>query len=111
MKLAKGVPGGWLWTNVVPAPSEQHSDRQEKQVVDAQLEMVRAVRRANRKLTKQEVLDRVSRQKSCSVVAFSRLRDQGAFLVTTEERLRSNGRPYPLELFEMDSNGPYREGK
>ena len=62
MKLAKGVPGGWLWTNVVPAPSEQHSDRQEKQVVDAQLEMVRAVRRANRKLTKQEVLDRVSRQ-------------------------------------------------
>jgi hypothetical protein len=106
-QLIRGAPGGWLWTPGIPIAEAPSADPQEKRIVDAKLEVLRAMRRAKKPLAKQELLDRVSRQRAIVIVAFNRLRDQGAFLVTVENRLRSNGEPYPTELFVIDPDGPF----
>lgn len=94
-RLSRGKPGEWQWAAGGQANGEPPADHREKQITDAGL----------------EVLERVSRQRFVATVAFNRLRDQKAFLVTKEDRPRADGKPYPVELFEIDPSGPYREGK
>jgi hypothetical protein len=106
-QLSKGVPGGWLWRVAVPAVPERPSDPHEERIVEAQMEVLRAMRRADQPLTKPEVLERVSRRRASAVVGFNRLRDQGAFVLTTGERTDARGRKYAQELFEINPHGPF----
>jgi AAA domain len=109
--LARGNPDGWLWTPTASTAPESRADPHEKQITDAQLEVLAAMRRADKTLTWGEVVERVSRRKAIVLVAFNRLRDQGAFIVTQERRSMEDGRQRLFDTFLIDPKGPYAPTK
>jgi hypothetical protein len=50
----------------------------------------------------------LGRRKASVLAALARLRDRGAFIVTTEERRRSDGQRYRVDVYAIDPSGPFR---
>lgn len=95
-----GGSHGWLWQRGVPEPPGT-ADSGENVMLECELEVLRALRLAGRRLPRGDILERVDRRKQAVLVAINRLRDRGALEVSYLEVVNARGERRPVEHFTV----------
>jgi replicative DNA helicase len=103
--LTRGGQGQWLWlpATAPAAPAVNAADEYDASV---RVKVLSLFREAPRPFTMDEIVDRSGRRRSAVIAAVRYLQDRGWFIVGQTQRVRTNGRPYPVDTFALDPDGP-----
>lgn len=101
--LQRGGKGGWLWIPAIGDEEEEPAlDRTEERIVGCKADVLRCLRSLDEPAASNEIVDWLGKRKPDVLAAIARLKAQGFIIVTPGERIRDNGKSYPVELLSLN---------
>lgn len=104
--LGKGGIGAWPWVSTEPTVGETGKDSADEYDAQVRTLIIRVLHDVGRRLTADDIIERVGRRKSAVRAGIRYLQDHDWLTVTTMTSVMSDGRDREIEVFDINPDGP-----